>query len=221
MAIALLQNSTAWSTNNYASAWPSNTTAGNLLVAYIDTGGATLSPPTGWQQAKLAGDAAIYYYPNCPGSYNLNNWPNLSGTNGMFFAEFSGVATSSPIDTTGGNSGTAVASIVATTSGNVSASGELAVGVVAEHDSKSGTSATLSDSFTLISQNGGVGNSNKELASYKLNPTSGTTLSDTGTTTTSSMNVNSLDLVIAVFKPATGGGGGGPTIEQLMMLGVG
>lgn len=134
MAIALVQNSAtiaAGATNTL----PVASTAGTLLVATL--GGTPVTPPAGWSKAidDASFQVSIYFYQNNPGGLSSFNFTNA---NELFIMEFSGVATSTALDTTGINTlGSSPAT--GTTSGNVSAANELAINMGGDGESKAGT----------------------------------------------------------------------------------
>ncbi len=120
---------------------------------------------------------------------------------GVFITEWSGVATSSPLDTQGSNRLNPGSPVTATTAGNVSTAGSIAVGAVADFESKSGTATIAeSSSWTDLINNGATSQNHHLLACYKTSPTTGATLSLAGSS--SSMNLTVLGVSLAVFKPA-------------------
>lgn len=196
MAIVLVQNSAAISTSD-TNTLPVASTAGNLLVACMQ-GAASYTPPSGWTLAgtvEANSGAAIYYYTNNPGS--LSSFTFTSALQ-LLILEFSGVATSSPLDTSG-NNGAGTSPVTATTSGNVSAANELAVAIGADAETKAGTT-TLGEpaTWTAVKNNGASSLTGHTAVNYLLNPTSGGTLS--AQYSSSSMNLSVLGVMIAVFK---------------------
>ena len=114
-------------------------TAGDLLVATIsDLNGNcftdSITAPFGWVRAahscrSSVGPVEIWYRANAPSTSSVlfNTGSSGSSTRGQL-SEFSGVATSSPLDQTGtANSSSASTSLTVTTSGSISGSGEVAV----------------------------------------------------------------------------------------------
>src|SRR5207248_2500923 len=94
----------------------------------------SFSAPSGWVKAAhscrgSAGPVEIWYRANAPSTSSAAFGTGNSGasTRGQL-SEFSGVATSSPLDQTGtANSSSASTSLAVTTSGNIATSGEVAV----------------------------------------------------------------------------------------------
>lgn len=202
MAIALVQKSVSIGTNGTATL-PANSTAGNLLVAVIGNN-VSFSVPSGW--VKAIGDttnvAWIYYYPNTVGGQSSFSFGS-GGTAAFACAvyEFSGAATTSPLDATGINS--AVSSpVTATTTGNVSQANEVAVQCVIDELTKPGSTTIAGDAaFTAGPNNGATsGILDHGLGAYLISPTSGSTLSARGSS--SSMNVSFVGVAIATFKLA-------------------
>ena len=115
MAIALVGSSgsidyVSGGTTTVQPSFGQSTTAGNLLVLWFCThtsGNFSSLTGAGWTQAvQVGGYFYIYYKPNCGAgetapTINITEW---DGTWAML-AEFSGVATSSPLDSTGTGSG--------------------------------------------------------------------------------------------------------------------
>ncbi len=195
MAIVKVQNSASVAAST--ATLPVASTAGNLLVALLC---GTSSGLSGWTFAinDSANGSEIWYYENNPGGLSSFAF----GTSCVFIIEYSGVATSASLDTTGvrvlGST-----PVTATTTGNVSVANSLAVGAVSDTESKSGTTTiSQSSSWTDIANNGATSQTTHLLATNKSNPTSGTTLSLTGAS--SSMNLSAVSVAIAVFKPASG-----------------
>lgn len=183
-------------------------TAGDLLVATISdlNGNCTtdsITAPTGWVRAAhscrgTAGPVEIWYRPNAPSTSSVvfNTGSTGANTRGQL-SEFSGVATSSPLDQTGtANSSSASTSLAVTTSGSVSGSGEVAV--TAYNTSQGLSSFTATGWNSLQSDPSGGFDSN-----YLLSPTNGSTLTETVT----SSPQTSWGAVIATFKqpPCSGG----------------
>lgn len=103
--------------------WPSNTTAGNLLVAgIIWNGNASPGGPTGWRQAVTltngtGNQTEIWYKSNCIASDAVPVWVFTAGVHYMAtLAEISGASTITiPVDQSGSSTtGTGVAVAVGT-----------------------------------------------------------------------------------------------------------
>jgi len=119
---------------NLAPAFGQPTTAGNLLLCFVTTDSSSATNPftitgTGWTQAAVTGGSfnwgALFYRANCGASESA---PTLgdggAGAHWSGLAEFSGGATSSPLDKTG-----TAAGATATASGADSAAGDLVAGL--------------------------------------------------------------------------------------------
>lgn len=122
---------TAWSQSSITVNWQQPTSAGNLLVAVISASNVSVigsfTPPSGWLLAKSYDwnniKTAIYYIPNCASgrtseTFSVPNYPDLT----LQLVEYSGMATTNPLDQTafdGDNatrSGTASSGTTANTS---------------------------------------------------------------------------------------------------------
>lgn len=183
-------------------------TAGDLLVATISDLNSncttdSFSAPSGWVKAAHScrsgiGPVEIWYRPNAPATTSVSFGTGSSGANTRAqLSEFSGVATSSPLDQTGtANSSSASTSLTLTTSGSISGSGEVAV--TAYNTSQGLTSFTATGWNVLQSDTSGGFDSN-----YLLSPTNGSALTETVT----SNPQTTWGAVIATFKqpPCSGG----------------
>jgi len=180
-------------------AFPSNNTAGNLLVLAArksinsqptDTAGNT------WLLAKTQPTMDIWYVPNCLGGANTVQAQN---SNEFIIAEFSGMPISGGLTQTNGASGSGTvyaAGSVLTTSSNA-----LIIGGVC-NESADGIFDTPSGGFTEI----GSGNGNAFMA--KMIVSSIGTYSYGGTlSTTVSWNA-AVAVFIGASQPVAAGGGG-------------
>lgn len=182
-------------------------TAGDLLVATVSdvNGNCTtdsITAPSGWTRAAhscrgSAGPVEIWYRPNAPSTSSVAFSTGSSGSNTRGqLSEFSGVATSSPLDQTGtANSSSASASLAVSTSAALAASGEVAV---TAYNTASGVTLGPQSGWTSMTSDGSGGFE----SDYKLSPTSGSTLTETATSSPSS----TWGAVIATFKPPCSGG---------------
>lgn len=188
---------------------PGSSTSGNLLVATIvdiNSGCASdnITAPAGWTRAATicrggTGPLQLWYYPNNPGGISSVAFSTGSaGANARAqLSEYSGVATSSPVDENvtlyQSTSGT---SLTITTSGTISTSGEVAI---AAFTTSSGLSSfTTSGSWVSLVADA----SNGIDANYLLGPTSGSTLT---ATVTSNPGTNYAALLVT-FLPGCSGG---------------
>src|SRR2546430_5129185 len=114
----------------------SASTAGNLLVATVyGNSTVTLNGPAGWTRAAAVqgtgvGEVETWYYANNPGGITTATWSSQSGGAPTMaqLSEWSGVATSSPVDATGTANVAATTTPTATAGSATTGGGELAVG---------------------------------------------------------------------------------------------
>ncbi len=183
-------------------------TAGDLLVASIsDVNGNcftdAITGPTGWVRAAhscrgSAGPVELWYRANAPSTSSAVFGTGSTGSNTRGqLSEFSGVATSSPLDQTGtANNSTASTSLTVTTTGALAASGEVAV--TAFNAATGITTFTPGASWNSLTSDGSSGFD----SDYRLSPSSGSTLTETVTSNPQS----TWGAVIATFKPPCSGG---------------
>lgn len=196
------------------------TTAGNLLLMIVDgeknPGDVTFTPPANWVQVGatqhqdifIAISGTAYYYPNNPGgitSVAVTASSALSAWH-CYFLEFSGVATSSPLDAQ------AVTTAMATTapsSGNITTTqaGDLLIGWISEDDVNGAYTLTQPGGWTALARNQDAGQWTSLYVAYKTAGAAGTesyapTLSSTAT-----------DSVIGVMAFLASGGGGGSGVS--------
>jgi len=187
---------------------PSATTSGDLLVAVVEDENSNCTvdnitaPSAYWVKAANAcqgavGPLQLWYYPNVSSgltSFTFTNPPN----GGNFLAqvsEWSGVATSNPLDQTGTNSNSGGnTTLSVTTSGALASAAELAV---TAFETTTGIS-----SFTPGSGWSGLGSSGGFDSDYRLSPPGGSALSESVTAGGSTW----FSGVIATFLPACTGG---------------
>ncbi|PIR73959.1 MAG: hypothetical protein COU35_04865 [Candidatus Magasanikbacteria bacterium CG10_big_fil_rev_8_21_14_0_10_47_10] len=195
--------------------WPSATTAGNFLVAIVAVrggSGTTITPPSGgWILATRSNNGtnistAIYYIANAPAQSGASTW-GVTPTNRatVTLAEYSGVATSAPLDviaTATGNSATGSSGTTAITS---QANALAIAGISATSGNR--TFSAQTNSFTEVSEVVSTGSTqgtrNSTVFEEKILSSTGTQ----GVSATISASGNWAG-VIAVFK------GTNPTFEQ-------
>jgi hypothetical protein len=194
MAIAFVQKSASISTTGTATL-PAPSTAGNLLVAFLANSGGITNPPAGW--TRVTGASGFFYYENNPGGLSSFNFGSPTTS---YIAEFSGVATSSSLDTIHVNSSSA-SPITSTTTTPVSQAGSLGIAHIFDILTKSGT-ATLAESsgLTEMTNNGGTSLTCHLLPCYLISPSSGAAWSVSASD--SSMSIQTFGAELAVFKPA-------------------
>lgn len=145
-------------TSPVAVSWPTATTANNLLLLVLTWQGATsaptLTPPAGWTLAvkhtNVTG-VAIYYKANASSesgsvSVTVSNSPRALD---MALLEYSGIATSSPLDKTATNSGGGTVIHSGSTAVTTQAS-ELCIAGLA--DTAAETMSSPSNSFSIVGQ---------------------------------------------------------------------
>jgi len=216
-AVALVQKGTEafGAGTSITATFSSATTAGHLLVATtqdLNSGCASdnYTAPAGWVVATTVcrgsnGPLKLWYYPNAPaGITSVVFNTGSSGANSVAqLSEWSGIATSSPLDQTGTfSSGGSSTTLTVTTSGNIAATGELAI---TAFDASAGLSSfTPGGGWTSLRSDPGNGYD----SDYEIGPPAGSTLSESVT----SNPQTSWGAVIATFK--TGCAGGSLTIES-------
>jgi hypothetical protein len=180
-------------------------TAGTLLVATLASQkNNTFSAPAGWVRAVNGArsnvEAEIWYYANNPGGiasapFTVNGSASTAGQ----LSEWSGVATSSPVDKTGSATTVAATSITPTTSGATTVDGGLAVSAAAEYLTLAGTATfTPGGGWTNLGNSGAASSSYHYTADYKTGVATGT-VSETIT----SSAIGTWAGAVAVFKPVT------------------
>jgi hypothetical protein len=180
-------------------------TAGTLLVATLASQkNATYSGPSGWTKAARVGqanaDAEIWYYANNPGGITSASFTNsqATSTSGQL-SEWSGVATSSPLDKMGNTTVTLATSVAPATSAATTVAGELAVTAAAQYIAVAGTASyTPAAGWTNLGNSGATSSSYQYDADYQT----GVAIGTVGETITSS-SVGAWAAVVATFKPVT------------------
>jgi hypothetical protein len=181
-AIAKVQTGTLVNTasSSLALTLSSASTSGNLLVATVENGtsGATFSGPSGWVRAvggngggtTNPGRAEIWYYANNPGGISSATFTasGASHVQGQL-SEWSGVATSSPLDVTGTATAAAATSVSVSTSSSTSASGDVGITAFGIGFNKSqGTTFTAGSGWTNLGNDGTTSQADSYSADYKL-----------------------------------------------------
>lgn len=159
MTIAFVQSKTG-SANNFnslAATFDIASTAGNLLVAVIGVSSdVTLTPPAGWSLAKTevnTVEGSIYYRENAPSATTITFSIATSPTSStIIIAEYSGIATASPLDVTGSNTGSS-ASPSTGSAGPTNLQNELLIGGLSSNpNGGTNTFSSPTNSFTLRAQ---------------------------------------------------------------------
>jgi hypothetical protein len=188
-------------------------TANNLLICWASAlSGISITTPTGWSVGISDDDGVssslfIFYkiaagsdaQPTITGSGSPNVWCQL--------AEFSGNATSSPLDQTGANHATS-SPTVATNGAADAASGELLIMLGMYKMSKGGSSTSAhapnngaSDNNTANQDSDTV---NLNHIRYTYGITTGNSSADNDSFSDGSMNLTNIHVVIASFKLPSG-----------------
>jgi hypothetical protein len=194
----------AWGTSE-------NRTANNLLICWVDSYAISTLPsaPTGWSIAKQVSSTAVttasIFYKIAAGS---DTAPTIGPVSGAILsgqlAEFSGNASSSPLDQTGSATTISTTPLVATTAGTDAAAGELVVVAMASRYSIAGTKTT-----THTLNNGASATSTNNDATSTINHynfaygiTTGNSSADSDSCAFTTTNSQAQALVIASFKLA-------------------
>ena len=187
---------------------PAASTAGNLLVAIVvGQKNASFSGPANWVQGPNVGrtnnEAEVWYYPNNPGGITSAAFTN-TGTNFSAgqLSEWSGVATSSPLDKSGTASSGTATSIAVSTGGATTLAGELVVSSFSQTLPSPSTATFTPGANWLNLGKTGATSSWQYTADYRLGVAAGT-ISETETSSVS----GSWAAAIAAFKPVSCTGG--------------
>ena len=196
------------STGSLALTVPANSTAGNLLVASLVYTSTTpsFSGPAGWTRgphvASASGETEIWYDPNNAGGIASATFTFTSGPiAGGQLSEWSGVATTSPLDQSATATATSSTSVTVTTAATA-ASGELGVTSFEEALSSSSTvTFTPGTGWTNLVSTAGTNFTAQFTSDSKLGLAAGT-VSEKETSSQSGTCAG----VAATFKlPCTGG----------------
>lgn len=208
MAIAFVQSKTGSAPDNSAvsATFDVASTAGNLLVAVVSASeNVTVSPPAGWSVAIAqlnSIDVAICYRENAPSSTSLSFsfGATSPSSSTVVIAEYSGIATSSPLDVTGSNTGTGTSPTTGS-AGPTTQQNELLIGGLGSSVAAGlNTYSSPLNSFTLRAQVQELGNNNNNCALLDRIVSTNGTYSTGATLDTSATWAG----VIATFKSATG-----------------
>ncbi len=185
----------------------SASTAGTLLVAVlVNKSNSTFTAPSGWTNAvshgePCCGDIEIWYRANNPGGITSQTFTAASGSTILGeLSEWSGVATSSPLDQTGVHQSSPGTKTTwsATTGSALTASGE--VGITTFGTAQTGlTSLTAGSGWTHLFTDPAQGS----VADYATGLASGAVASETETFNPAAQPHG----IIATFKPSTCSGG--------------
>jgi hypothetical protein len=218
------QNISTSGTSTLTATFGANTTSGNLVVAFVvRSGGTTITSVKGSDNTALsqavalnaAAFAAIYYYPNCPNGLTGITLALPFDSCSIQIAEYSGCATTTPLDKTqshdsGFSPGSTSWTSNATTT--LSQTGELIVGGGTEWRAITTTmSAGAGFNSVLVSTDG------RELYEDILNNATTTGIAATGSAT--NVTNGQIYALVATFLPA--GGGGVSVKSSLAMMGCG
>lgn len=216
MAYALVKASTAVTGASGASVTPvfgQATAAGNLLIAWVATTAGTAAITTtsgGWTRVSDPGgvDAlvAIFYKANSSASETA---PTFTATGATFMwaalAEFSGGATTTPLDQSSSASGTTSPQVVAVGAADA-ASGELLVSAEEFALSNSGTHTstdTYNNGATPTTNFNNDSTSTKTHYRFAWGTTTGNSAADQNSITSNSAHLSTIKGVVASFKLAS------------------
>lgn len=180
-------------------------TAGTLLVATLASQkNGNFTGPNGWVRAASAGltnaETEIWYYANNPGGITSASFSNSDATSTAGqLSEWSGVATSSPLDKTGTTTSVLGTSVAPATQSATTVAGELAVTAAAQFIALADTATyTPGAGWTNLGNSGATSSSYQYTADYRTDVATGT-VSETIT----SSSAGSWAAVVATFKPVT------------------
>jgi hypothetical protein len=185
----------------------SSSTLGNLLVAHLIsvTGGTAFTAPANWVNANSAtfgagGRTELWYYPSCPSSITSASFTSGSSTVKGFISEWSGVATTSPLRTSG-TANTGAGTCTASTAGSATA-GDLGITCFgAFYSANTGITWTADSGhggWTNLSNEAGSGSTRHNTGDYQLN-LAAAVATETETSTVSP--TSGWAAVIAAFMP--------------------
>lgn len=207
MAYALVGSVGAYGTTTPAWGTGSTQTANDLLIAIgWGSSGGTVTTPSGWSLAVSAtsqatADSAFIFYTIAAGG---DAAPTLTGASSSLLMEFSGNATTSPLDqtATGGNTGNST-SLTLTTGGTDAAAGELVLLVLGAISGKS------TGAMVIGSQNNGLSltiTSTDAAAQVARGTTTGNSVADSVSAyiTHSGVGTQAQNGVLASFKLSSG-----------------
>lgn len=231
MSIAFVRQIGGSGTTSPIASTATTFTAGNLLVAIVGASysgvGASLTvvTPAGWTDSGLGtkndgapnGGAAAFYMPNNPGGSQSWSWTttiNAGGTlitNGYTILEFSGAATSSPLDLTavaGATGGTSSTSVDTTAATGTTAAGDLITELAQCY--RNTASLTFTQAATSVPSSGWtVGTVYDGAAGVRVHTTASYTIQASGVANphgilTSSATTSSAAFLLTFKQAATG-----------------
>jgi hypothetical protein len=214
MAIALVKAGTvATGTTTISPTFGQTTTAGNLLVLLIAAQGSADSTdrtPTGYTRADgTSGDQAetnVYFKANCGAGETAPTYTDSGATSiAGVLAEFSGVATTSPLDQHISTSGGITSPQTATTAGADVGATELVLGIDRLVYSMAATKTTTNAfnngaTATDLGNNDGTSSANHYRFSYGIN--TGNSTADVLTCTFTTTNISGAARHISSYQVA-------------------
>jgi hypothetical protein len=199
--------------------------AGNLLVATLedDPSGAAFSGPSGWVRAVGAnsggttnpGRAEIWYYADNPGGISTATFTASGATHVQGqLSEWSGVATSSPLDVTGTGTAANATSVSVSTSA-AAASGDVGITSFGIGFNKNrSTTFTAGSGWTNLGEDGTTSQSDSYSADFRLSLSAGV-----ASETETNNRAGDWAAAIATFKIAPTCSGGSLTLANASTLG--
>ena len=185
---------------------PAASAAGTLLVATVVSGKhAAFSGTAGWTKAAGVGrsnaEAEVWYYGNNPGGITTASFTVTGATfTAGQLSEWSGVATSAPVDKTATDTATAATTVSPSTSAATTVAGDLAVTAATENLTLAGTATfTPGAGWTNFANTGSTSSANHYTADYRTGVPVGTVAE---TITSSALGTN-WAAALATFKPLT------------------
>lgn len=219
MAYALVGSAGAVASggNNLQPAFGQATTAGNLLICWFtsDTNAVNQHIPTGWSAAtgiggaNSGGDFGVLYKANCGSGETAPTltWDSVT-TVVACLAEFSGGATTSPLDQTKTTAAAGSSPSAVTSAGADVAAGELIIAIQLDGLSKAGT-VTTSHTYNNGASAHYVGNNDatSSISHYRFSwgTTTGNSVADSISFADSSMNLSALGGALGSFTLAASG----------------
>ncbi|HEV7535637.1 MAG TPA: hypothetical protein VGP90_08390, partial [Acidimicrobiia bacterium] len=188
-----------------APTFPAASTAGTLLIATLVSGKtAAFTGPAGWTKAAGIGltntEAEIWYYANNPGGVTTASFTVTGATfTAGQLSEWSGAATSAPVDKIGTATAAAATSASPVTSQATTVAGDLAVTAAAETLATAGTATfTPGTGWANLANTGATSSVNHYTADYKTGVAASSV-----TETITSTKTGTWAAALATFKPLT------------------
>ncbi len=229
MSFSLVQSKTGSVGSANASSVTVTTSAtgsGNLLVAFVSvvqTSGVTITAPTGWVQIGTTqgttsgnGSFAMFYLPNSTSGVTSYIFSfSVSCNAAVSFEEWSGVATSSPLDQDVAQKNAKATSAPTGTTAALAASGELAIWGLGIGASGTLTYSSVTNSYTedTASNANSSGATMQAEATLFYNTSVGSAATSSGCTMSGAGAIGNTT-ILAVFKPAAGGGSPNLTVNS-------